>query len=208
MGKFDIGCIIPLFHYSGIPALLIAAAWQEGKPEMNKKRVAMVLVTGGVGFVGSHLVEALLQRGHRVRVLDNLSTGKKENLEEVTGHPVPGLPPDGSFLVPLGRRVEFVFGGISDLATCLKACQGVSFVFHQAALGSVQRSVENPISTHSANATGALNVLQAAKEAKVKRLIYASSSSVYGNISSDPEEVVPKAEGLSATWNWFLAKEN
>ncbi len=158
----------------------------------------MILVTGGAGFIGSHLVEALLHQGRKVRILDNLSTGKIENLEEATGSRVAHLEGQtkGSRRVALGDRGEFLWGDISDAEACRKACQGVSYVFHLAALGSVQRSVEDPLSTHQANATGTLNMLQAAKEQGVKRFIYASSSSVYGNVSSDPEEVRAKEESL------------
>jgi nucleoside-diphosphate-sugar epimerase len=156
----------------------------------------MILVTGGAGFIGSHLVEALLRQGRTIRILDNLSTGKIENLEEVTGHRVAQLEEQakGSRRVGLGDQGEFLRGDISDEEVCRQACQGVSYVFHLAALGSVQRSVEDPLSTHQANATGTLNMLQAAKEAGVKRFLYASSSSVFGNISTDPEEVKPKQE--------------
>ena len=158
----------------------------------------MILVTGGAGFIGSHLVEALLRQGQKVRILDNLSTGKIENLEEASGYRVAHLegPVKGSRRVAFGDRGEFLWGDISDAEACRQACQGVSYVFHLAALGSVQRSVEDPLSTHQANATGTLNMLQAAKEQGVKRFIYASSSSVYGNVSSDPEEVRAKEESL------------
>jgi len=156
----------------------------------------MILITGGAGFIGSHLADAILRRGQKVRILDNLSTGKKENLEGVTGKSLSGIriPPAGSDPIFLGEEVEFYFGDVADLATCHRACQGISFVFHLAALGSVQRSVEDPIISHRANATGTLNILQATKEAKVRRVVYASSSSVYGNLSSDPEGVKPKKE--------------
>ena len=158
-----------------------------------------ILVTGGAGFIGSHLVEALVKQGQKVRVFDNLSTGKKENLAEAAGFPVPNIPDHSakSAFFPVGEKVEFLFGDISDLDTCRQACQDVTYVFHQAALGSVQRSVEDPVATHQANATGTLNILQAAKETRVRRVIYASSSSVYGNISSDPEESIPKRESLN-----------
>jgi len=158
----------------------------------------MILVTGGAGFIGSHLVEALMARGERVRILDNLSTGKKENLEEITGGSFPDLEalPEGTF-ISLHKNVEFLLGDVGDLETCRQACQGIKEIFHLAALGSVQRSVEDPVATHYANATGTLNILKAAAEEKVKRVIYASSSSVYGNISAHPEEVIPKLESLS-----------
>ena len=156
----------------------------------------MILITGGAGFIGSHLAEAILRRGQKVRILDNLSTGKKENLAEVAGKSLLDIPvpPSGYGPIPLGDGLEFFFGDIADLPICHRACQGISQVFHLAALGSVQRSVEDPITSHCANATGTLNILQASKEAKVRRVIYASSSSVYGNISSNPEEVRPKRE--------------
>ncbi len=165
---------------------------------MSNKEDTKVLVTGGAGFIGSHLVEALLGRGWKVRILDNLSTGKVINLEEATGYSLPSLgdPQAGSSPYSLGKQVEFLKGDISDIDTCRQACKGVSFVFHLAALGSVQRSVEDPILSHRVNATGTLHMLMAAKEDGVKRLIYASSSSVYGNVSSDPEEVTPKEEGF------------
>ena len=158
----------------------------------------MILVTGGAGFIGSHLAEALLHQGRKVRILDNFSTGKIENLEEASGSRVAHLEGQtkGSRRVAFGDRGEFLWGDISDADACRQACQGVSYVFHLAALGSVQRSVEDPLSTHQANATGTLNMLQAAKEQGVKRFIYASSSSVYGNVSSDPEEVRAKEESL------------
>ncbi len=158
----------------------------------------MILVTGGAGFIGSHLVEALLRQGRKVRILDNLSTGKIENLEEATGHRIVHLKgrAKSSWRVSLGDRGEFLRGDISHAEACRQACQGVGYVFHLAALGSVQRSVEDPLATHQANSTGTLNMLQAAKEQGVKRFIYASSSSVYGNVSSDPEEIKAKDESL------------
>ncbi len=157
----------------------------------------MILVTGGAGFIGSHLVEALVARGEKVRILDNLSTGRKENLEEITGSSFPDLEalPEGTF-ISLHEKVEFLLGDVGNLETCRQACQGIREIFHLAALGSVQRSVEDPVATHYANATGTLNILKAAGEEGVQRVIYASSSSVYGNISANPEEVIPKVETL------------
>ena len=156
----------------------------------------MFLITGGAGFIGSHLAEELWKSGSQIRILDNLSTGKKENLEEAMGNSRFKFPnsKEGSRIAPLGDKGEFIWGDIADLETCRQACQGISFVFHLAALGSVPRSVEDPITSHRANATGTLNILHAAKEAKVRRLVYASSSSVYGNLSSDPGGVKPKRE--------------
>jgi nucleoside-diphosphate-sugar epimerase len=127
------------------------------------------LVTGGAGFIGSHLTEALLGRGHRVRVLDNLSTGDLANLDAVRD------------------RIEFVEGDVKDPETIRSAVRGVDFVFHQAALASVPRSVANPVATHEACATGTLNVLVAARDAKVRRVIYAASSSAYGNSARLPK---------------------
>lgn len=123
----------------------------------------MDLVTGGAGFIGSHLVEELVRRDRRVRVLDNLSTGKREYLAHVLD------------------RVELVEGDILDPACVQRSMQGVSRVFHQAALRSVPRSVGDPFSTNRANVEGTLNVFIAARDAGVRCVVYASSSSVYGN---------------------------
>ena len=137
-----------------------------------------VLVTGGGGFIGSHLTEALLRQGHRVRVLDDFSTGKRENL--VIDRTFPSL--------------EVIEGDIRNLSLCREVIQGADYVFHQAALASVQHSIEDPLTTHSVNVGGTLNLLQAAKEAGVKRVIYASSSSVYGDTPTLPkdEEMLPQ----------------
>jgi UDP-glucose 4-epimerase len=125
------------------------------------------LVTGGAGFIGSHLVEALTAAGRRVRVFDDLSTGLQSNLAHV--HPAP----------------EFVVGDLADAAAVERAMKGASFVYHLGALASVARSVENPIATHNACATGSLNVLDAARRLGVRRVVYAASSSAYGG-ASDP----------------------
>lgn len=124
--------------------------------------MAHYLVTGGAGFIGSHLVEALVQRGEQVRVLDNLLTGKAANLAGVEG------------------QVECIEGDICDLAAVHAAMHGVEYVVHLAALPSVPRSVRDPLASHAINVTGTLHVLQAAREAGVKRVVLASSSSVYG----------------------------
>lgn len=137
------------------------------------------LVTGVAGFIGSHLLEQLLLLGQRVVGLDNFSTGYRANLEDVRAR----IP------APSWRGFQFVEGDVADLATCTRACQGVEVVLHQAALGSVPRSVLDPITTHRANADGFLNLLVAARDAGVRRFVYASSSSVYGD-----EPTLPKAE--------------
>lgn len=130
------------------------------------------MVTGGAGFIGSHLVDALLGRGLRVRVLDNLSTGRRENLEP---------------------RAELVEADIRDLAAITPAFAGVDCVFHTAALARVPLSIAKPVETHMVNALGTLNVLMAAREAGVRRVVYSGSSSVYGNQPSIPlrEEMKP-----------------
>jgi UDP-glucose 4-epimerase len=125
--------------------------------------MATCLVTGGAGFIGSHLAEALVREGHRVRVLDNLSTGDLANLAAVRDD------------------VEFVRGDLADLEAVRQATRGAEVVFHQAALPSVPRSVADPLGTHAACATGTLHALVAAREAGVRRLVYAASSSAYGN---------------------------
>lgn len=132
------------------------------------------LITGGCGFIGSNIVEYLLKyNAGNVVVLDNVSTGLKKNIEP--------------FLSKSNFR--FIEGDITNPQTCKTACEGIDYVTHQAALGSVPRSVKDPIATHAVNATGFLNMLVAAKDAKVKRVVYASSSSVYGD-----HPVLPKKE--------------
>lgn len=121
------------------------------------------LVTGGAGFIGSHIVEALVARGDRVRVFDNLSTGHRANVEQ------------------FGKDVELVEGDLTDYDAVAKAVRGVEVVFHQAALASVPRSVERPLDTHAACVTGTLNLLDAARRGGVRRLVYAASSSAYGD---------------------------
>ncbi len=127
------------------------------------------LVTGGAGFIGSHLVEHLVRAGARTRVLDDFSTGRRENL--------------AAFL----DQIELLEDDITDPEACRRACQGVDVVFHQAALPSVPRSVEDPARSHQVNATGTLNVLLAAREAGVARVVYASSSSAYGDTPTLPK---------------------
>jgi nucleoside-diphosphate-sugar epimerase len=143
--------------------------------------MSLALITGGAGFIGSNLVEALLTQGEAVRVLDNFSTGKEENLSFIKGL---SLPP---------HQYTLVREDIRTLSSCQKACEGVDFVLHQAALGSVPRSIDDPLTTNEVNIQGTLNLLIAARDAKVKRFIYASSSSVYGD-PPQGEEGTPKRE--------------
>jgi len=127
------------------------------------------LVTGGAGFIGSNLAQALLQRGDRVRVVDNFSTGKRENLSEIK------------------NEVELIEGDLRDPAVCSRSVEGVEVVYHQAALGSVPRSVDDPLATHQSNVTATVNLLLAARDKGVPRLVCASSSSVYGANPSLPK---------------------
>ena len=133
-----------------------------------------VLVTGGAGFIGSNLCEAILEKGYQVRCLDNLSTGKKENIDLFIEHP----------------NYTFIEGDIRDYETCLEACDNVDYVLHQAAWGSVPRSIEMPQFYEEVNIKGTLNMMEAARQTGVKKFVYASSSSVYGD-----EPNLPKMEG-------------
>jgi nucleoside-diphosphate-sugar epimerase len=130
--------------------------------------MASYLVTGGAGFIGSHLAEELVRRGHVVRIVDNLSSGRLQNLEHIS-------------------PVEFLEGDLADLAVARRAVDGMEFVLHQAAIPSVPRSVADPIASNRANVDAALNVLVAARDAGVNRLVYAGSSSVYGNAPMMPK---------------------
>ena len=130
-----------------------------------------VIVTGGAGFIGSHLTELLLSRGYHVIIIDDFSTGKMANIEPLLKN----------------IKVDFIQGSITDLPLLQNLFQGVDFVFHQAALSSVPRSVADPLSTNKVNITGTLNVLLAARDNNVKKVIYASSSSVYGDTPTLPK---------------------
>jgi UDP-glucose 4-epimerase len=134
------------------------------------------LVTGGAGFIGSHLVEALLGEGLRVRVLDNLATGHRSNLAHVEGH------------------FEWVEGSAADFATCRRAAEAVDYVFHQAAIPSVPLSVREPLPSHESGPTATLNMLEASRQAGVRRFLFAASSSAYGNTVELPkhEEMLPQ----------------
>jgi UDP-N-acetylglucosamine 4-epimerase len=142
--------------------------------ELKFPENSLFLVTGGAGFIGSNLCEAILNMGYRVRCLDNLSTGKQENVD----------------LFLENERYAFIRGDITDLDTCLQACEGVDYVLHQAAWGSVPRSIEMPLYYEEVNIRGALNMMEAARQKGVKKFVYASSSSVYGD-----HPVLPKREG-------------
>jgi len=143
--------------------------------------MSKVLVTGGAGFIGSNLTEALLKKEHSVRVLDDFSTGKRENL--IFGKEYPSL--------------EIIDGDIRNLAICQKAMKDIEYVFHQAALPSVQRSVEDPLGSNAVNSQGTLNILLSARDAGVKRVIYASSSSIYGDTPTLPKKEEMPANPLS-----------
>lgn len=135
--------------------------------------MAKYLVTGGAGFIGCNLARYILEKGHEVVVLDNLVTGKRENIAQIAD------------------RIEFIEGDIRDRAAVDKAVRGCAAVFHEAALGSVPRSVENPVASHDANVNGTISVLEACRAAGVKRVVFAASSSAYGD-----QPVSPKHEGM------------
>ncbi len=141
--------------------------------------MTLALVTGGAGFIGSHLVEGLLARGYEVRVLDNFATGRRENLAQVTD------------------KIQVIEGDVQNLTTVRTAVRRVELVFHQAALPSVERSVKNPLESNAVNTMGTLNVLLAARDANVKRVIYASSSAVYGNTPTLPKDEAMTPDPLS-----------
>ncbi|QHI70946.1 NAD-dependent epimerase/dehydratase family protein [Tichowtungia aerotolerans] len=134
-----------------------------------------VLVTGGAGFIGSNLIDALMEQNNEVVCLDNFSNGKRENIVHHEG----------------SERFHFIEGDIRSLDTCHKACDGIDYVLHQAALGSVPRSIKNPILSTEVNIMGFLNMLVAARDAKVKRFVYAASSSTYGD-----SKTLPKVENV------------
>ena len=144
------------------------------------KEGVKILLTGGAGFIGSNIMDALLDddRVGLVRVLDNLSTGSRKNLEHVFNHP----------------KFEFEWGDIREYTTCIDVCRGIDLVCHQAALGSVPRSIKYPVTTNNVNITGTLNIFTAAKESGVRRVVYAASSSTYG----DSKELPKREENIGS----------
>ena len=152
--------------------------------------MAHYLVTGGAGFIGSNIVEELVRRGEKTRVLDNFITGSRENL------------------APFMDKIELIEGDIRDKAALARALAGVDFVIHQAALRSVPKSVDDPFTTNEINVFGTLNLLMAAKEAKVKRVVYASSSSAYGDVKTFPQKETDRPMPISPYGVSKLAAEN
>ncbi len=160
--------------HSFIPSFLHSSFFHSFIPLVNSLQIGTrILVTGGAGFIGSNLSETLIAQGHHVTVLDNFSTGKMANIEMLLPHPA----------------FRLITGDIRNLEECRQAVEGVDYVFHEAALGSVPRSITDPITTNDVNISGFLNMLVAARDAKVKRFIYAASSSTYGD-----SETLPKVE--------------
>ncbi|MEP0133049.1 MAG: SDR family oxidoreductase [Eudoraea sp.] len=146
--------------------------------ELNLNSRYKILVTGGAGFIGSNLCESLLENGNTVRCLDNFATGKRENIDPLLYNP----------------KFSMLEGDIRNLSECRKACEGIDYVLHQAALGSVPRSIKDPITSNEVNVSGFLNMLVAARDAKVKRFVYAASSSTYGDSENMPkiEDIIGK----------------
>lgn len=143
-----------------------------GYKDLKFDENSVFLVTGGAGFIGSNICEALLNMGYKVRCLDNLSTGKQENVD----------------LFIDNDNYTFIKGDITDLDTCIKACEGVDYVLNQAAWGSVPRSIEIPLYYNQVNISGTLNMMEAARQNRVKKFVYASSSAVYGDNSVQPQK--------------------
>ena len=159
---------------------------------MRAERMQKVVVTGGAGFIGSHLVEELAKRGNRVIVLDDLSTGKLENLAHMLS------PTTQQTQQTQGTQAtQFVEGSITDLPLLQELFQGVDYVFHQAAISSIPRSIEDPQASHQANVTGTMNVLLAAKANGVKEVVYASSCAIYGDTQIIPTSETAPPDPLS-----------
>jgi len=141
------------------------------------------LVTGGAGFIGSHIAEALLKEGNRVRILDNFSTGRRENLQAI------------QMIAPL--NLEIIEGDVRDKKVCDQVVSGIDFVFHEAAQVSVPESVNDPETTQEVNIGGTLNLLSASKRAGIKRLVLASSTAIYGDSPDEKDSLKPKKEHLA-----------
>lgn len=141
--------------------------------------MANYLVTGGAGFIGSHLADHLVKQGHAVRVIDDFSSGKRDNLAEIA------------------NRIDLIEGDICDLETCRRACDDIEVVFHEAAIPSVPKSVDEPVPSHEANINGTFNILMAASQKKCRRVIYAASSSAYGDTEVSPTHENIKPAPLS-----------
>jgi nucleoside-diphosphate-sugar epimerase len=141
--------------------------------------MAKYLVTGGAGFIGSHIVERLVRDGESVRVLDNFATGHRKNL------------------APFADKIELIEGDLRSKADCAKACAGVEIIFHEGAVPSVPVSVENPVTSHEANIDGTFNILMAARDAGARRLIFAASSSAYGDQPELPKRETARPDPLS-----------
>lgn len=146
--------------------------------DLNLNPEHAILVTGGAGFIGSNLCETLINNGNRVSCLDNFSTGKRENIAHLMNH----------------KKFRLIEGDIRNIDSCKKACEGIDYVLHQAALGSVPRSLNDPITSNEVNVSGFLNMLVAARDGGVKRFVYAASSSTYGDSKNLPkiEDVIGK----------------
>jgi len=172
---FDDGGYFRILQGQGV----LEAAPAGFRPLWKGEAMANVLITGGAGFIGSHLATRLVERGHRVRILDNFSSGRRENLTHLAG------------------RFELIEGDIRDAETCHRAARDVEFVFHEAAIGSVPKSVEDPQASHDVNVNGTFNVLRAAADGKVRRFIYAGSSSAYGDTTESPKHEGIRPEPLS-----------
>ncbi len=162
------------------------SVWQKITTEIKNKNKKW-LVTGAAGFIGSHLMKELLLLDQNVIGFDNFATGYKKNLEDVTK----------SVSVAQAKRFSFIEGDIRDLAMCTKACRGVDYVLHQAALGSVPRSIDEPLLSHAVNVDGFVNMLLAARDAKVSRFVYASSSAIYGDHPGLPKHEPEIGNALS-----------
>ena len=155
----------------------------------------LYLVTGGAGFIGSHIAARLLKLGHHVRVLDNLSTGRKSNLDAIRAE-----CPKGKF--------EWLEGDLRSLPKCKEACEGVEYILHEAALASVERSIRNPVESTEVNVGGLVNLLVAARERGVRRVVLASSSSVYGDTPTLPKHEAMETHPLSPYAATKLAGEH